>query len=236
MWHRNECYPTTPCAKSYKDEWTEVMNRIQSHTNIREASATFLSCCRRPATHDTWMPYTQTPEEDAKRLQSYCLDLEGHFASLLATCRNVDTVTLRGNVPPSLAIRIEDPDMGLGLSLQAVSKYMAAFIKGAVKETEERDSNDPSWAKKTPYPPLRYHPATTPPPHFVLGRTRPETATWSWLEERIRGNGTATGMELVSGPLCSGTWETASEVLDYKNLVVGDDSEVARGWRSDYVP
>ncbi|KAK3294398.1 uncharacterized protein B0H64DRAFT_463246, partial [Chaetomium fimeti] len=209
---------------TYKNEWTETMNRIKSQPNIREVSTTFISCCRRPATNENWMPYARTRTPMADNWKSCCLDLEGHFTSLLATCRNVDTVTLRGNVPPSLALRLEHPDTGLGLPVQAVSKEMAAFIKGAEKETAERDPADPSWAKKTPYPPLRYHPAKTPPPHFVLGRTRPATATWPWLEERGKGDETATGMEFVSGPLFSGTWEQASAVLDFKNVVVRDDS------------
>jgi hypothetical protein len=222
-----QVYPNDELAQSYKDEWTEVMKQIRSRPNIREVEVTFISCCRQPATYDTWMPH-RTPGY-ADSLRSFCLTLEGQFISLLlAACHGFDVVTLRGNVPPSLAVRFEQPDTGQGLSLQVTSKQMAAFIKGVEKETAERDANDldtldPTWAKQTPYPPLRYHPAKSPPPHFVLERTARGRSAWSWSEERNKEAGVATGMERVSGPLFAESWERVSEVFDFDNVVVKED-------------
>ncbi|EAQ87661.1 predicted protein [Chaetomium globosum CBS 148.51] len=210
--------------QSYKDEWTEVINRIRSQPNIREVSVTFLSCCRGSAVYDTWMPWSW-PGEDIRLLQSSCLALEEHFISLLATCHGVREVTLRGNVPPSLGARLEQADTGLSIRLQAISKQMSAFIKGVEKETAEKnaDAQDPSWTKQTPYLPLRYHPARNSSLHFVLKQTGPEIPTWSYMQERNEEAGVATGMERVSGPLFVGTWETVSEVFDFENTVAKED-------------
>ncbi|KAH6632239.1 hypothetical protein F5144DRAFT_490219, partial [Chaetomium tenue] len=205
--------------QSYKDEWTEAMNRIRSQPNIREASVTFLSCCRWSAIHNIWMPWDSRGEH-GRILKSSCLALEEHFISLLATCHGVREVTLRGNVPPSLAARLEQADTGLSVQTQAISKQMAAFIKGVEKETAEKG---PSRAKRTPYPPLSYHPARNSSLHFVLKRPGPQISPWSWVEDRNEGPGVATGMERVSGPLFAETWETVSEVFDFKNLIVGAD-------------
>jgi uncharacterized protein involved in tolerance to divalent cations len=236
-------YPTAPVVKKDKDEWSQVMDRIQAQRGISELAVTFLSCCRSPVTYLSWVTtFTLGLIDAGQQYQSCCRAVEDHFINLLINCCGVRKFSLAGRVPPSLTLRLTSsrspeadnsgyPTTALippfptsDLTAKFVSQAMAAFIKAAEEQRREWETlvhDNPGieevvpWVKTSRLPPLEYTPTSPPSPHFVLMRDYTARAQWLKLvEPESNGMELAKGMQAVVGPLSTRTWQDVAGFLD----------------------
>ncbi|KAK4097232.1 hypothetical protein N658DRAFT_549046, partial [Parathielavia hyrcaniae] len=149
--------------------WTSVLGQIQASPGPSELAVTFQTCCRSAS----YQPSEKVGLDwNTPWHRHLCVALEEHFMNLLAGSRNINRLSLFGNVPPSLTLRLARPYPGCGLSVKAVSSPIAEFIK----ETEEAWA---SWKEhRKTWPGLEWVrsrfsgdmecPTLCPTPHFVL--------------------------------------------------------------------
>jgi hypothetical protein len=224
-------YTTDALVRQYEDEWTKAMRQIQEHTSLRHLAVTFVSCCRSAAPSWPWWVRPQTSNHaiptEIQQYRSCCRALEDRFVNLLVAAVNrTNKVSLAGDVPPSLALRL----VSSGLSLKRVSKAMTAFMRDTAKDrkewTESPNQEELPWAKTKPIPLFVYNPREGQAPHFVLEREQSAISRWTRLVGPEEMGPLEEGMDLVKAPRVSGTtWEEVSEIMDYDNVavVVGED-------------
>jgi hypothetical protein len=143
----------------YMEMWSGAMAVIQAQPDLNEMEVTFSSCCRY---------YAEWFEGDDGPYQSLCLKLENRFLDLLMGCRQLDKLALIGDVPPSLALRIQQT-FTTPLTTEWISAEMSDFIKLTEKDRVERESQAHPTVpvQRRPYPQMPY-PTPDPLTHFVL--------------------------------------------------------------------
>ena len=182
-------YPTGSVVTRYEDEWDQVMWRVKTQSvGLSELAVTYLSCSRSASLLPSWVSSLTTSWVETLRYKGCCIAIESKFNQLLEGLGAVNNISLGGNVPPSMAVRLARPWFAPRRSLKGISRVMGEYIK----DTEERVqvwkmlpvSNTfwtlRVWMNPTVYPPLEYHSARGQAPHFVL--TRNETARNRWSQ------------------------------------------------------
>jgi hypothetical protein len=200
--------PSQDFLQRYMDMWSQAMVGIQAQPRIQEMEVTFASCCRYKArTHGG------RTEEEASRQQLRCLALETHFLDLLAECQQVERVTLVGDVPPSLAVR-------LPLTIKSISSQMSGFMRATEEDRAAWDNAAllfTQWENTTPFPWMPY-PTPHPVTHFVLVNEHSPRARWY---RNVESNGEEEwekdGMLPVTDGLTARSWEDIRDVADYNN-------------------
>ncbi|KAK4044127.1 hypothetical protein C8A01DRAFT_31729 [Parachaetomium inaequale] len=153
----------------YMDMWSGAMAVIQAQPGLREIEVTFSSCCRY---HAEWSGGGAAP------YQSCCLRLENNFLDLLMGCRQLEKLALIGDVPPSLALRMQQSSTTL--TTEWISAEMSDFIKLTEKDRAERESQVHAMvpAQRRPYPQMPY-PTPDSLTHFVLVNQCSSQRRWS---------------------------------------------------------
>jgi hypothetical protein len=223
--------------RNIKGAWTKVMSQIQHLGGLTEVAVTFQSCCRSISYQPPlrlgdsaafgWVPYT---DFDPARVR--CAELENHFSDLLAgCCRSIQQLSLWGNVPPSLAVRLAQPYPESGLSIRSMGKTMAMFIKNIEVErydwekrleyaelqltsTSLENGLHVAWNHSRPFPSDLEYPNQQPAPHFVLGREGSARDKWT-ANVMPEGDCLKAGLELVRGPITNTpSWRHLKQFMD----------------------
>jgi hypothetical protein len=160
----------------------------------------------------------------------HCVALDEHSLNLLAGFRHVARVSLLGNAPPSLAVRLAQPYPGCGMSVKAVSQPMAKYIKATEEAWAEWNLRRKTWAASSwqqtePFPSDVEHPTLCPVPHFVL--VRDGSARGKWTEHVAEGQGEPmpAGMQRVDGCMSSLTLKEMRESMDCDGIIDTPEDE-----------
>jgi hypothetical protein len=153
-----------------------------------------------------------------------CVALEEHFLDLLADFHHIDRLSLLGNVPPSLAVRLAQPFPACGMAVKAVSQAMAEYIKATEQAWAEwrlRRKNWPAlqWQQTEPFPSDVEHPTLHPVPHFVLVREGSARGKWAEHVAEEEGEWLPAGMQRVDGPVSSMTLGDIRQFMDCDGLI-----------------
>jgi hypothetical protein len=191
--------------QQYTDMWTRFMGRIQTQHGIRQLVVTFSTCCRR------------------SRREEMCLSLENHFLDLLQAYQRADRISLAGDVPPSLAFRLQDASPDFGRSIKWISHEMDRFIKEV--ETSRRQwecsaqgERAVPWAKNDQFYLVTADHNRHPITHFILSRQNQAMASWNQYMEGYEVERKPAGMRQVSQPISRRSWGELQTLLDYDNM------------------
>ncbi|KAK4151010.1 hypothetical protein C8A00DRAFT_36356 [Chaetomidium leptoderma] len=225
----NFMYPKKEVIQRYMNMWSEAMARIQHQPRIKELEVTFASCCRyKPRRYGAGWTWEITAIS-----KSRCLALETHFLDLLTSCRQLEKLSLIGDVPPSLATRMQQASVSL--TTKWISLYMSAFITVTEAERAAWDSEAhvlTEWENTRPYPQTPY-PTPDPITHFVLVNERSNKARW---RQHVGLGDEEKEMRLVQGELSTRDWKNTRDLLDYNNHEGGGAVMRHRdGWDKEYI-
>lgn len=210
-------HPDATAVGDYRAVWAMAMCQIRSLELLAELTVTFQTCCRTAA---RMSPSGSLAPAGLPDKQRHCLALESSFVNRLAHCTNIQKLTLAGNVPPSLGVRLSVPYPNCGLTVQWVSRQMAAYMAVMERKAwlQARMHGKAFQLPSPPYPGDTSRPDNTPVPHFVL--VKMETARNRWAEH-VEPEEWATppglGMELARMPLSRRSWREVAEHMDFAN-------------------
>ena len=189
-------YPTDSVVIRYKDEWYQVTRRVQAQGCLSELAVTYLSCNRSSFFETAWAPALTADPAEFFQYKHRCRCIENYFNVFLTGFSAVNKISLGGNVPPSMAMRLARPWSARGRSLKGMSRAMEEYLrdsKARFQEWKMRAPNDSAfltekyWMNPTVYPPLEYNSARGQAPHFVLMRNETARNRWSQCVELENG-------------------------------------------------
>ena len=227
----SDWYPRESVVKRYHDEWDQVSRRVQAQGCFPELAVTYLSCNRSEFLEDTWVPPGRFFPTELSGYKSRCSGLESKFNNFLERCADVHKISLAGNVPPSMAVRLARPrllpsqSLAPPRSLVQISPAMRKYLKiseARFRKWEKLGQSDTFW-NRTWFPFLQYNSVWGATPHFVLSRT--VQARIRWREGVAEKNEAELGEEgdaAVALILSRKPWEL-QEVMDRGTVMLTDE-------------
>jgi hypothetical protein len=220
-------YVSDETVQKVKDTWTEAIHRIQTSRGLAELAVTFQSCCRSASYQPRWylemdMEGFMIRREPPDHSRIRCLEVESHFSDLIAgsNCSHrADTITLLGNAPPSLAVRMAQPYPGCGLSVTSINKQLAQFIAKAEMDRQEWErrvekGRNVDWEQMNAFPGKPDPSTVNREPSFVL--TRYGSIRNNWIRQTCpeEASRLEPGVERVVGSISRRAWTDLREFLD----------------------